>query len=85
MGCKLIAGVCSAITLGAAVVTVHATPTLYEAESEPNVDAASIVSAEDFSGGKYVKPGSDGFTFKIKVEETAMYDITAKVLIKQYD
>ena len=87
MGYKLSAGVCSAMVIATAVATssVHAAPTLYEAESQPGVDAASIVAAEGFSGGKYVKPGSDGFTFKVKVEETAVYDFTTKVLIKQYD
>ena len=87
MGYKLSAGVCSAMVIATAVATssVHAALTLYEAESQPGVDAASIVAAEGFSGGKYVKPGSDGFTFKVKVEETAVYDFTTKVLIKQYD
>ena len=87
MGCKLFAGVCSAMAFATAVATtsVYAAPTTYEAESQPGVDASSIVSAEGFSGGKYVKPGSDGFTFKVKVEETAVYDFTTKVLIKQYD
>ena len=61
MGYKLSAGVCSAMVIATAVATssVHAAPTLYEAESQPGVDAASIVAAEGFSGGKYVKPGSD--------------------------
>ncbi len=87
MGCKLFAGARSAMAFATAVATtsVYAAPTTYEAESQPGVDASSIVSAEGFSGGKYVKPGSDGFTFKVKVEETAVYDFTTKVLIKQYD
>jgi len=86
MGCKLIAGACSAMALSTivAATSVYAAPTTYEAEAQPGVDAAAIVSAEDFSGGKYVTPGADGMTFKIKVEETAVYDITTKVLIKQY-
>ena len=87
MGCKLIAGACSAMAIATAIAatSAYAAPTTYEAESQPGVDASSIVSAEGFSGGKYVKPGSDGFTFKVKVEETAVYDFTTKVLIKQYD
>ena len=87
MGCKLIAGACSAMAFATAVAatSAYAAPTTYEAESQPGVDTSSIVSAEGFSGGKYVKPGSDGFTFKVKVEETAVYDFTTKVLIKQYD
>lgn len=87
MGCKTIAGACSAMAFATAIAatSVYAAPTTYEAESQPGVDASSIVSAEGFSGGKYVKPGSDGFTFKVKVEETAVYDFTTKVLIKQYD
>ena len=87
MGCKLFAGARSAMAIATAVATtsVYAAPTTYEAESQPGVDASSIVSAEGFSGGKYVKPGTDGFTFKVKVEETAVYDFTTKVLIKQYD
>ena len=86
MGYKLSAGVCSAMVIATAVATssVHAAPTLYEAESQPGVDAASIVAAEGFSGGKYVKPGSDGFTFKVKVEDTAVYDFTTQSIISSY-
>ena len=81
MGCKIFA----AIVAFSLAASAYAAPTVYEAESQAGVDASSVVSAEGFSGGKYVKPGSDGFTFKIKIEETAVYDITTKVLIKQYD
>ena len=76
----------SATTIAVAAISAYAAPTLYEAESQSGVDAASIVSAEDFSGGKYVKPAdASGMTFTVKVEETAIYDITTKVHIKQYD
>ena len=76
----------SATTIAVAAISAYAAPTLYEAESQTGVDAASIVSAEDFSGGKYVKPAdASGMTFTVKVEETAIYDITTKVHIKQYD
>lgn len=76
----------SATTIAVAAISAYAAPTLYEAESQPGVDAASIVSAEDFSGGKYAKPAdASGMKFTVKVEETAVYDITTKVLIKQYD
>ena len=73
-------------TIAAAAVSAYAAPTLYEAETQSGIDAASIVAAEDFSGGKYVKPAdASGMTFTVKVEETAIYDITTKVHIKQYD
>ena len=76
----------SATTIAVAAISAYAAPTLYEAESQSGVDAASIVAAEDFSGGKYVKPAdASGMTFTVKVEETAIYDITTKVHIKQYD
>ena len=76
----------SATTIAVAAISAYAAPTLYEAESQSGIDAASIISAEDFSGGKYVKPAdASGMTFTVKVEETAVYDITTKVHIKQYD
>ena len=76
----------SATTIAAATISAYAAPTLYEAESQSGVDAASIIAAEGFSGGKYVKPAdASGITFTVKVEETAVYDITTKVFIKQYD
>ena len=76
----------SATTIAAAAISAYAAPTLYEAESQPGVDAASIIAAEGFSGGKYVKPAdASGMTFTVKVEETAVYDFTTKVFIKQYD
>ena len=76
----------SATTIAVAAISAYAAPTLYEAESQSGVDAASIQSGEDFSGGKYVKPAdASGMTFTVKVEETAVYDITTKVFIKQYD
>ncbi|MCQ2097497.1 MAG: T9SS type A sorting domain-containing protein [Fibrobacter sp.] len=62
-----------------------AAPTKYEAEDQAGVDAAAILSGTEFSGGKYVKPGSDAMTFTVKVDETAMYDISTSVLIKQFD
>ena len=76
----------SATTIAAATISAYAAPTLYEAESQSGVDAASIIAAEGFSGGKYAKPAdASGITFTVKVEETAVYDITTKVFIKQYD
>ena len=76
----------SATTIAAAAISAYAAPTLYEAESQSGVDAASIIAAEGFSGGKYVKPAdASGMTFTVKVEETAVYDFTTKVFIKQYD
>ena len=85
MGCKLFAGACTAMTFAAAVATtsVFAAPTTYEAE---DLASATIVEDADYSGGKYAKPAdASGITFTVKVEETAVYDITTKVLIKQYD
>ena len=76
----------SATTIAAAAISAYAAPTLYEAESQPGVDATSIIAVEGFSGGKYVKPAdASGMTFTVKVEETAVYDFTTKVFIKQYD
>ena len=47
---------------------------------------ATVVDDADYSGGKYAKPAdASGITFTVTVEETAVYDITTKVLIKQYD
>lgn len=61
------------------------TATKYEAEDQPGVTAADIKEDASFSGGKYAVPGSDGMTFSIKVDETAIYKVTTQVLIKQYD
>lgn len=72
-------------TVLAAGVFTNALATMYEAEDQAGVDAAAILSDAEFSGGKYVKPGSDAMTFTVSVDETAMYDIETKVLIKQYD
>ena len=78
MGCKLLAAL-SAFS----VVSAFAAPTMYEAE---NLPGASVAEGAEFSGGKYAKTADpSGITFTIKVEETAVYDITTKVLIKQYD
>jgi mannan endo-1,4-beta-mannosidase len=67
------------------MVSAFAAPTMYEAEDLPGVSAADISVGSD--GAKYVKPddATAGMTFTVKVEETAVYDITTKVLIKQYD
>lgn len=78
MGCKLLAAL-SAFS----VVSAFAAPTMYEAEDLPG---ASVAEGAEFSGGKYAKTADpSGITFTVKVEETAVYDITTKILIKQYD
>ena len=78
MGCKLLAAL-SAFS----IVSAFAAPTIYEAEDLPD---ASVAESAEFSGGKYAKTADpSGITFTVKVEETAVYDITTKVLIKQYD
>ena len=78
MGCKLLAAL-SAFS----VMPAFAAPTIYEAEELPG---ASVAEGAEFSGGKYAKTADpSGITFTVKVEETAVYDITTKVLIKQYD
>lgn len=78
MGCKLLAAL-SAFS----IVSAFAAPTIYEAEDLPG---ASVAESAEFSGGKYAKTADpSGITFTVKVEETAVYDITTKVLIKQYD
>ena len=75
-----------AASLAVCSLQAFATPTQYEAESQTGIDASAIVEGSDFSGGKYVKPAdAAGMSFTVKVEETAVYDITTKVLIKQYD
>lgn len=82
MGFKSIA----AASIAVCSLQAFAAPTKYEAELQTGVDASSIVAGADFSGGKYVKPAdAAGMSFTVKVEETAVYDITTKVLIKQYD
>ena len=73
------------IAFALAGLATGANATKYEAEDQAGVDAAAILSGAEFSGGKYVKPGSDAMTFTVSVDETAMYDIETKVLIKQYD
>ncbi|WP_405332173.1 glycosyl hydrolase [Fibrobacter sp.] len=79
MGCKLLA----ALSAFSVAVSAFATPTIYEAEDLPG---ASVAESAEFSGGKYAKTADpSGITFTVKVEETAVYDITTKVLIKQYD
>ena len=78
MGCKLLAAL-SAFSM----VSAFAAPTMYEAEDLPG---ASVAEGAEFSNGKYAKTADpSGITFTVKVEETAVYDITTKVLIKQYD
>ena len=78
MGCKLLAAL-SAFS----VVSAFAAPTMYEAEDLPG---ASVAEGAEFSGGKYAETvDPSGITFTVKVEETAVYDITTKVFIKQYD
>ena len=73
----------SATTIAAVAISAYAAPTLYEAE---DLSGATVAEGADFSGGKYAKPAdASGITFTVKVEETAVYDITTKVFIKQYD
>ena len=83
MGCRFTAVFCTALAMGTMGVTsAFAAPTTYEAE---DLSGADIQEGADFSGGKYAKPADDsGITFTVNVEETAVYDITTKVLIKQY-
>lgn len=72
-----------AIATAATASSAYAAPTTYEAE---DLSGATVAEGADFSGGKYAKPAdASGITFTVKVEETAVYDITTKVLIKQYD
>ena len=85
MGYKSIAGFGSAMAFVTAVAATSAlaAPTTYEAEA---LAGATVVEDADYSGGKYAKTADpSGITFTVKVEETAVYDITTKVLIKQYD
>ena len=85
MGCKSIAGFGSAMAFVTAVAATSAlaAPTTYEAE---DLAGATVVEDADYSGGKYAKTADpSGITFTVKVEETAVYDITTKVLITQYD
>lgn len=80
MGFKISTAVCAV-----SAATVFAAPTIYEAEDQAGVDAAAIKSEASYSGGKYVSVSNSPMTFTVKVEETAVYDITTQVLIKQYD
>ena len=82
MGFKSIA----AASIAVCSLQAFAAPTKYEAELQTGIDASAIAEGADFSGGKYVKQAdAAGMSFTVKVEETAVYDITTKVLIKQYD
>ena len=75
-----------AASLAVCSLQAFAVPTKYEAESQTGIDVSAIAEGAEFSGGKYVKPAdAAGMSFTVKVEETAVYDITTKVLIKQYD
>ena len=79
MGCKTL----TAFAILSAAALAFAAPTTYEAE---DLTGATVVDDADYSGGKYAKPAdASGITFTVTVEETAVYDITTKVLIKQYD
>ena len=79
MGCKTL----TAFAVLSATALAFAAPTTYEAE---DLAGATVVEDADYSGGKYAKPAdASGITFTVKVEETAVYDITTKVLIKQFD
>ena len=80
MGCKTL----TALAVLSAAALAFAAPTKYEAEEQAGVTAADITT--DDEGAKYVKPAdAAGMTFTVKVEETAVYDITARVRIKIYD
>ena len=80
MGCKTLT---ATAVLSAAAIT-FAAPTKYEAEDQAGVAAADISADEE--GAKYVKPAdAAGMTFTVKAEETAVYDITARVRIKIFD
>ena len=80
MGCKTL----TAFAVLSAAALAFAAPTKYEAEEQAGVTAADITT--DDEGAKYVKPAdAAGMTFTVKVEETAVYDITARVRIKIYD
>ena len=79
MGCKTL----TVFAVLAAVALAFAAPTKYEAEKQAGVSAADITT--DDEGAKYVTPAdAAGMTFTVKVEETAVYDITARVRIKLY-
>ena len=81
MGCKLAAVTCAAFSILA--TAVWAAPTKYEAEDQAGVAAADI--STDDEGAKYVKPAdAAGMSFTVDVEETAVYDITARVRIKVF-
>lgn len=80
MGCKTL----TALAVLSAAALAFAAPTKYEAEEQAGVTADNITT--DDEGAKYVKPAdAAGMTFTVKVEETAVYDITARVRIKIYD
>ena len=81
MGCKLAAVTCAAFSMLA--TAAWAAPTKYEAEDQAGVAAADI--STDDEGAKYVKPAdAAGMSFTVDVEETAVYDITARVRIKVF-
>ena len=80
MGCKTL----TAFAVLSVAALAFAAPTKYEAEEQAGVAAADITT--DDEGNKYVKPAdASGVTFTYNAEETAVYDITARVRIKVYD
>ena len=67
-----------------AAVSAFAAPIVYEAEEQTGVENSAIVESADHSGGKYVSLSNSPMTFSVSVEETAVYDISTSVRIKQY-
>lgn len=68
-----------------AAASAFAAPIVYEAEDQTGVENSAIVESADHSGGKYVSLSNSPMTFSVSVEETAIYDISTSVRIKQYD
>ena len=79
MGCKTL----TAFAVLSAAALAFAAPTKYEAEDQAGIPTTDV--STDDEGAKYVKPAdAAGMTFTVKAEETAVYDITARVRIKIY-
>ena len=81
MGMSLL---CRALAAGLFLsVAAQADVTKYEAEDQALASGATVKDSTGVSGGKYVN--ANGFTFKVTVESTGMYDLVIQMWVKQYD
>ena len=81
MGMSLL---CRALAAGLFLsVAAQADVTKYEAEDQTLASGATVKDSAGVSGGKYVN--ANGFTFKVTVDSSGMYDLAVLMWVKQYD